>query len=769
MRKIVSFLLCMLLTIVQLTAQTRAVSGKVTDESGTPLAGATVSLAGGGAKTTTNATGTFTINVPAGVNSLEISYVGLATQRIALGSQNTVTVEMAAANSTLEEVVVTGYGREKRTTFAGAASVISAKAIETVPVGSFDQALQGRAPGLLVNSGSGQPGTSPTITIRGVQSIQGASAQPLFILDGVPIPAGDMATLNPNDFESLTVLKDANAAALYGARGGTGVIVITTKKGKAGGTNFTYRAQVGITQAPSFERLNMMNTKEILEYEERLGLAGAGTNTPGWVYSPKNPAYAALPAATKARYDFLLDSVGNIDINYADVFYRQGFTQSHDLNMSGGNDKSRFFLSGGYFDQEGIDRGSSLTRYTTRFNLEHTSNKVTVNFNTTAGFSLTKLSEGEFLGNSPRNPFQMTYRAKPYENPYNADGSIIFGASTPIAKKEVGNLLEGIQNSLWHQRQVKINSGLSIGYKFTPEVSLRNTVGIDVASDIHTRNIKAASYIGSLQSFQSGYNAESYRITTQLINTTSAVFSKNFNQVHDVETGAYFEVVRGLQKGLGFQQYNLDPRLTETGQGAGPLPTNGAATYPQNVSSAKSGFGIRSYFATLRYTYDGKYTVNGNIRRDGTSRIVNEANKQVTTWSAGLIWNALREDFLKNQSFFTDLRVRVSYGIIPNISSISTANYGIAGGLVSVTNYLGPQVPSYVNSAYAGSTISGQVPNSPGNPNLKIERIKKANLGLDVAFWRNRARVEMEYYNNRTVDLFVSQPLSGTTGFGSLA
>ena len=179
---------------------------------------------------------------------------------------------------------------------------VSGKFIETVPVGSFDQALQGRAPGLLVNSSSGQPGTSPTLTIRGIQSVTGAGSQPLFIVDGVPIPSSDMQTFNANDFESLTILKDASAAALYGARGALGVVVITTKRGKAGGTNVTYRTQWGVTQAPNATSFDMMNTSEILQYEEKTKLAG----TPGWNYSKNNPAYQASTPAQKRDLTFCL-------------------------------------------------------------------------------------------------------------------------------------------------------------------------------------------------------------------------------------------------------------------------------------------------------------------------------------------------------------------------------------------------------------------------------------------------------------------------------
>lgn len=762
------FVLC-----TQLLAQTRTIAGRVTDETGNAVFAASVLVKGTRVGTTTDNNGNFTLSLPATGRTLVISGVGFAEQEVAIGNQSTISISLKSQASGLEAVVVTGYTREKKTSFTGATSVIGSKAVETVPVGSFDQALQGRAPGLLVNSGSGQPGSSANVVIRGIQSIQGAGAQPLYVIDGVPIPANDFQTLNPNDFESITVLKDASAAALYGARGGTGVIVITTKKGRAGATNFQVRSQVGFTQAPDFSRLNMMNSAEILQYEEMMGLAGAETSTPGWAYSRRNPANASASEATLARYDFLLDSLRGINSNWSDILYRQGVSQTHEVNMSGGNEKTRFFVSGSFFDQQGIDLGSALKRYTGRFNIDHTANKLSVQLNTTAGYSKANLAEGEWLGNSARNPFQMTYRAKPYENPFKADGTYNYGTSTTMAPKGVATLLEGIDNSLYTQNQIKVNSGLTVGYKVLPSLTLRNTFGIDVSSNTYQHWIKAGSFYGSSSAvlFQEGENRETYSLFSQYINTSSAIFSKRIGAVHDVEAGAYFEVVRAHSKALGFTQFRLDPRLGPTGQGVGTLPTNGATTYPQNSSSASTGYGIRSYFATGRYTYNNKYSFNGSIRRDGTSRIVNEANREVTTWAAGLSWNAMQEDFMKNQGILSDLRVRASYGIVPNIASIATSTYAIGGGiLTNFPNYQGPQVPSFGtgNAQYAGSGVTGLAPTSPGNPNYKIERIKKANLGVDFAVWKNRARFTVDAYQNRTEDLFVRQPLSGTTGFVNL-
>ena len=759
MRKVVLLSSLVFCFALQVLAQgSKKISGKIVDQKTKQgLGGVTVNA--GKVNALSDANGNYQINVT-DQKSLSFSIVGYEKLSRTIGAATTtINVELASVEAVLEEVVITGYARESKAKFAGAVTTISGKTVNDVPVGSFDQAFQGRVPGMLVNSGSGQPGSSAQVTIRGIKSIQGAGAQPLYVLDGVPIPAFDMQTLNPDDFESITVLKDATAAAIYGARGGTGVIVITSKRGKTGKNVVTYKTQYGITQRPNFDRMNLMNTREMLAYEEREKLVG----TPGWNWSPNNPV---IPAGmTAASKQFSLDSLRNIDIDYANIFYREGISKSHELTLSGGSDRTKFFLSGAYFDQEGIDLGSSLKRYTIRFNLDHSTDKFTAQFNSTIGYSKSQLAEGDFLGNSPRSPFQMTYRAKTYENPYNLDGSLRFGASTSMAYRQVANLLEGLQNTVRGYDQIKMVGNGLLAYKLFPTLTVRNNLGVNASNNYINRYVNADSYVGSLQSFQNGVAQESNSVNSEFINTSSVLYNEKFGK-SEIEASANFEIVRGFQRGLGFTLFNLDKRLTQTGQGATALPTNGAATYPQNASSAKSGFGIRSYFATAKYTYDNKYSLNANIRRDGTSRIVNEENREVTSWSAGFTWNALQERFLSKQSIFSDLKVRLSFGIIPNIGSISTSSYG--AGLQSITNYQGPQVPTFGTAAYAGSTIGGLVPNSPGNPNLQIERIQKANIGIDFSVWNGRARFNLDAYDEKTLDLFVNQPLSGTTGFGSL-
>ncbi len=777
MRRLLWLMVGLFLTSLEILAQNKTLTGRITDGSGKPVAGASITVKNSRTGTVTQDDGTFSLSVPANAEIINVSAIGFTAKEVNIKNQTNVSVSITADDQNLQEVVVsTGYRRERKSQFSGAATVLNAsKTVELVPVGAFDQALQGQAPGVLVNSGTGQPGSSASITIRGTQSIQGAGAQPLFVIDGVPVASANFATINPNDFETITILKDANAAALYGARGGTGVVVLTTKKGRAGATQVTFRTQLGVTKAPDFGRLNMMNTKEILGYEEYMGRLGQNTNTPGWVYSKVNPNYNVLQtgftslAQQQARYDFMLDSIGGINRDYSKDFYRDGLSQTHEVNVSGGSDKTRFFLSGGMFDQQGIDLAAALKRYTTRFNIEHTAGKFTVTLNSALGYSNTTYSEGEYLGNSARNPFQMTYRAKPYENPYKADGTLNYGANTTLALKQVANLLEGIENSDYTRKQFKFNGGLTLAYKILPNLTLRNIIGLDMASEIWQHYINPRSFYGTSQGFagNAGEDRESYRLNTQLINTTSLMYNNTIADVHDFEVGAFFETITGREKALGFTLYNLDYRLPLTGQGAGTLPVAaGQTTYTQPASSANSGYGIRSYFATARYTYNDRYSINFNVRNDGTSRIVNKENREIFTWSAGATWNAMQEDFMKNQTILSDLRVRASYGITPNISSISTSTYGVGGGLISITNYQGPQVPSFGTTAYAGSGLTGLAPSSAGNRDLKIERIHKTNLGVDFAVWQNRARFVVDAYYNRTVDLFVNQPLPASSGFG---
>lgn len=348
MKRIV-LVLCWFLSFQFAFAQTKTVSGKITDANGLALEGITVTAKGTKQKTQTDVNGTFKLNVPNSVTTLVLSSVNYSEKEVIIPASLNVTISLTEASTNLEEVVVTGYGKEKKSNYAGSAAKVAAKAINQVPNGSLDQILQGRAAGLYVTAGSGQPGSAANVIIRGAGSISG-STTPLYIMDGIPVQGNAFAALSASDIESVDVLKDATAASLYGSRGSNGVIVITTKRGRntEGKVRFMAKSQFGVSSrtTPTF---TVMNTAQRLQFEEEIGLENGQDLGPGWRFSPKNPVYATLPAATQTRYNAILDSVRGLNVDWPGMFFRNGTTQEHDISATGGTDKISFFSSLNYF------------------------------------------------------------------------------------------------------------------------------------------------------------------------------------------------------------------------------------------------------------------------------------------------------------------------------------------------------------------------------------------------------------------------------------
>ncbi|MCX8492145.1 MAG: SusC/RagA family TonB-linked outer membrane protein [Cyclobacteriaceae bacterium] len=748
-------------------AQERTITGRVTSsDDGSSLPGVNVVVKGTTTGTVTDSDGRFSLSAPSSNGVLVLSFIGLKTQEVNIDNRTVINIKLESDYTQLNEVVVTqtGYTQEKK--FLGSAVSLGKDILERAPMASLDQSLQGRAAGVQVNSGSGQPGAAAAVRIRGVSSITGAAVQPLYVIDGIPV-LGALAGINSNDIESQTILKDGSTGALYGARGANGVIVINTKRGKSGQNTIDYRTQIGISTQPPPNNFSMMSTEQTLKYEETLGLAGFGINGPGWVHSNRHPTYAAQSDTEKARRDSELAKFRGNNRNYADLLFRNGVSTTNELVASGGTDNSRYYVSFNLFDQDGFAEGSKFTRYTGRVNFDQKIDKFSLNLLAAVVSSQTNNNVADRLGNSTGNPFQIVWRAKPYESVFKSDGTLDFGTSAAVNPRNIANALERQENTTYKQNDLRILGGLGLKYQITKDLSVRNNFGVDINYSQGVYAVNPNSYAGSLEQNNSGFYAEGVLNNAQVANTTSLNYSRIFNTKHEVEFGVYYETIKVNNRGLGFFLQNLDKRLTETGQGAGTLPvTAGQTTFPQNASSAKSSFGIQSYFGTARYTYADKYTANFNFRRDGTSRILNSDNKEIMTWSAGLGWDLTNEGFFRSQRILTDAKIRITYGAVPNIGSIQTSTYALPGAFFAVPNYLGPQLPTFsTTNAFAGSSIAGLVPSTPGNPSLKIETIQKYNIGFDVAI-KNKARLVVDFYQNTTVDLFVSQPLSATVGFG---
>ncbi|WAC41884.1 SusC/RagA family TonB-linked outer membrane protein [Pedobacter sp. SL55] len=763
MKKLLQSLFILLFVATTAMAQNRTITGTVTSkEDGLPLPGVSVKVKGTNVGTSTAANGKFSLSVPSSATALEFTSIGFAAQTITIGSATFVDASLSADANALTEVIVTGYTTTSKERFSGAASSVSSKSLEQVPMGSFDQMLQGRAPGLQALAGSGQPGSNATaVVIRGQGSINGGNG-PIYILDGVPIESGVFSTMNANDFESVTVLKDASATAAYGSRGANGVIVITSKKGVSGQTVVTYRNQFGFSNrtSPNFE---MMTTAQRLQYEFELGSRGVNTSFPGWTLSRNNPSYASQTPAVQARRDFQLDSLSKINTDWTDLFFRTGSTQQHEINISGGSDKTRFFTSGSYYNQDGIAIRSNLERYNFRGNIDHTSGRFTLGVQTALGFSRSQGIESEGAV-ALANPFAAVYLGRPYENPFIYDGRIGLTSPTanplgltnigmfgnPLFDSRVGSIAyDRIFNTLNNFNQIKGTLGLTGRFKITDYLSAKSTTGIDYRETNNTGFVNPASLPGTaVATGNQGSYSEVLQRNYKFINTSGLEFAKTFEQKHAVGGQALFEYIYDGFKRFQYTGYGINPKLPNTpvGVSAGTATNNFIPVTGGQINKRA----IYSLIALANYTYDGKYTLDASFRRDGSS-LLPEQNRYRNFYSFGGNWNMTREEFMKDLTFVNLLKFRASYGVAANAEGIA-ADFG----------YL----PTYGAITYAGTPAIA--PTRPADPNYDWEFTYTANLGLDFELYNNRIRGNVDVYDRRTKNVFVSEGLSSTTGFASL-
>ncbi|AXY77174.1 SusC/RagA family TonB-linked outer membrane protein [Paraflavitalea soli] len=749
MRKAILVLLCVALNIGQLLAQTRTITGKVTDPAGLPLSGVTI-IAKGAAGTTTASDGTFKLSVPGSVKVISLSAVGYEGQELSVVGKNEVIVSMKVDNQRLEEVVVTGYGSRRKAEFTGAVSRVSSKKIEQVPMASFEQILQGRAPGLYIASGSGQPGSYARVNIRGVGTL-GNGTDPLYILDGMPIEAGVFRTMNPNDFETVDVLKDAAGASLYGSRGANGVIVITSKKGKSGKAQLQFRTQHGVNTQPTI-KYDMMNTDQRLQFEETilgpgniLPVNGAGlTGYPGWDYSKNNPRYGTLTPAQQQLEAHLLDSIKGINTDWADHFFRDGKFHSYELNASGGNQGMNYYTSLSAYNQEGIVLRSNLDRYTFRGNLDFKTDRLTVAIRSSAGWSKQSGIESE-AGVALANPIAAAYLSLPYVRLFN-------NAGLPDVKgSNIGaNAYDRLFTTTSLINQFKGTLGITATYAVWGGIGLRTTAGVDYRNNNTSRYIDPRSFAGtSISTGNRGSYNEGNNENLQLMTSSGLTFNRTFNSVHTVNAQALLEFISNRYRAFNATGYGLNTKLgiTPAAITAGSTTNNMIPT----IGGSKTRNALYSLVGVADYSYDKKYTLSASLRRDAPSQVP-EGNRNNIFWSVGASWNIMAEDFMASQNFLNDLRLRASYGSSGNANGFSS-DYGY--------------ITSYGSGGYAG--VTGIVPSSPGNPSYKLESQAIANIGVDLSAWNNRLRATVEWYNKKSKNLFASQPISRSTGFLTLS
>lgn len=695
-------------------AQEKTVTGTVTSAAdGLPLPGVNVIVKGTTRGVQTDFDGNYSIKANQG-ETLTFSFVSMKSADIKIGASSTINLSMQEDIASLDEVVVVAYGTEKKSSVISSVSVVGSEKLEQVPIASFDQMLKGQSPGLHVISGSGQPGSAAKVRIRGTHSINGGST-PLYVLDGVPITAGDFATLNANDFDSVSVLKDAAATSIYGTRGSSGVILITTKKGKDGKTRIKYSTQYGVSEIGQ-ERFEMMSGREKMIFDN-------------W----QNPG-----THTEA------DIANAIDTDWSQYFLRQGKTKTHDFSVSGGDARTQFFTSVSYYDQEGIGLRSSLKRFTARLNVDHqASKKFKVGTNMTIGYSKSNFTSSEGAINL-NNPFAAVYLASPNDAPFNPDGSYNTGNGLVG-----GNALENLFENTSTEDDVKIVAGAYANLEFAKNLTASVRVGVDYINRTFESGTGPNTYLG-----QNGGiigNLGSYSFTNQFqanINSTTSVTYQNiFNEIHNVEVTGFVEYFKAHTGSGGYTGYGINPKLVGYATGITPgTVTNG---FIPDVTGSVSEQGLFSVFARAKYNFDEKYFFEGTIRRDASSRF-SDANKWGTFYAVAGGWAIHKEDFL-TASWIDNLKLRASYGVTGN-------QQGIA---------LFQDQGTYGTTSYNG--IAGIVASAIGNNQLQWEESAKLNIGVDYGLLKGRISGSVDYYTENVSNLFIDQQLSLTSGFGSIS
>ncbi|MCU0321050.1 MAG: SusC/RagA family TonB-linked outer membrane protein [Chitinophagaceae bacterium] len=674
MRKLTFLLLSFCFSLgIAMAQNNRTVSGTVKDDKGNPLTGASVTIKGTQLGTITDGMGVFSIKgVPASAKTVVVTFLNYETQEISIANQNTVQVRLAASTSEIEEVVVTGLSKTKKSQYAGSTTKVMEKDIRNVPVGSFEQVLQGRVPGLTVLNGSGQPGNAASVTLRGPSSIQGTSV-PLYVVDGVPVEASVFQSINPNDFESIDVLKDGISQALYGNRGAAGVIVVTTKRGASGKARFSYSNQMGMRGRPQFN-YRMMNAAELLAAQEKLGLIlpGSAASLPGWINSRRNPANAALSPAQLSQLDRNLDSLSNINTDWDDLYFRNGKFQNHEISLSGSVGKARIYSNIAYYTEEGIIQRSDMRRVTMRNNFDYGDDKLTFRVTSLLGYTRRNFQESDAAANL-NNPFLVTRITPGYLSLYKADGTF----NTANAQPYFGiNLYQAMQLNQNYNDQLKITLGSEAAYK----ISNNLTAGIQNSIDFRETN---NTFYGDQRTFinqistsiltRAGTYQEGIGRTAQISVRPYVSYKKIIKNDHDFEVSVYGEYLRTFNKSFTTTARGTDPKRPNT-----PAATLAGTVTNQLIPTfggAKSQRTNISAFSVARYTYKNKYTLNATVRRDGTS-VLPEKNRWKTFAAFGGVWEMSKENFMRNVKNINYLRLKASWGQSANLENFPLGYFG---------------------------------------------------------------------------------------------
>jgi TonB-dependent starch-binding outer membrane protein SusC len=717
------------------------VNGRVTDQQSNPIPGANILIKGTTLGTSTDADGRFSINVPDANAVLVVSFIGYMSKEIEVGAQTEISVVLEADIKQLSEVVVVGYGTQKKASVTGAISSVSAKDINAQPVVNVSQALQGRVAGVtVVNNGS--PGEAPIIRIRGVGTINNAS--PLFVVDG--FPTADLNSFNPKDIESVDVLKDASAAAIYGSRAANGVVLITTKRG-ANNKKLTvnFDSYYGVEQP--WRKLDLLDTDQYIDYATDLM-----TNADIYKQQTKAPADPDVvigssipPRISQGGLNQPINSqtsqtFAQTNTNWQDQMFRTGRIQQHKVELSGGSATSKMFASAGFFEQEGIMLGTGYKRGDARFNSDHNvSKRVTVGQNFYVAFDERKIEQQA----GGRTQLQHIIRSSPYFPVYNPDNYGGFFGAQGVDGSDPENPVRIAMQDQQNQQRLKFLGNAYVDVKIFDFLNYRFQGGVDYV-DYTQRTHQPAYNTGA-----GGYSSRPAALLNQnrqnfasVLLTNQLTFNKAFGK-HSVNATLVAE-----QQTSNFSQL--------TGAGENPLSNDieePVAISKISFSGNRSQSALISYIVRANYEFANKYLLGASFRRDGSSRF-SPANRWGNFPAVSVGWRISEESFLADNNVISDLKLRASYGVTGNNQS---------GDYAWISTISGNQIYQFDRTGGTGST--GYTIRALANPDLTWESTFMTNVGLDVGIINNQFTLSAEYFNNKTTDMIIQRPIPLSYGY----
>jgi TonB-linked SusC/RagA family outer membrane protein len=806
MKKILHALL-LFLAIAGYSQESRTITGIILDEADqSPIPGASIfvennaisnktALAGiiqsEAIGTTTDFDGKFTLKIGKNVTSLRVTFMGYKSYTLELDSQKNYTINLKSESAKLQEVVVTGYQKIEKRKVTGAVTKIDMAAIQQTGVSSIDQLLVGQIAGVAVSTPSGAPGAPAKIRIRGTASLNGTQ-DPLWVLDGLPLEGNEVpknydkdnidvlnnfsiAGLNPDDIKDITVLKDAAATAIYGARAANGVIVVTTKKGKAGKMVVNFNTNTFITQRPEFSKLNLLNasqkvdlelnmaSREDLTYRDNAGEISRILNRSNELAAFRAGGFSSLSPATQQS----INDLRNNNTNWGNLIYQTAINTQHGLSLSGGGEKSDYYFSLGYYDEKGTTIGTGFKRYnlTLKNNFE-----ITDKFKVGVGIFGSENKTTSYLTDTDAftSPSNYSRNVNPYLTPYNADGSYKYDQDiSGYSDRYVPfNILEERANTSYDLKTRAVKALLDAEYKITRDLRVTSQLGLQLDNTSSEKFADKDTYYTRKQREKSRYftnGAFNYFLPDggiiQNSNTdffqynlkTMVNYSKTFGEKHEVEAMIGNELRRSYATSISTKGFGFDKNTLTTKPIMFPNTNFANDLEYRTYLKTENENAFASFFATASYTYDRKYSFFGSVRYDGSDLFgVDPKYKYLPLWSTSASWTVSEEDFLKDNLTVSNLRFRASYGLQGNIDK-NTSPFVV--GTYKNTTILPGQTEQ---------TISVE---SPPNDKLRWEKTSNTNLGMDLGLFNNRISIVTDFYGRKSSDLIGSRALPLENGF----